>query len=98
MVKAAPMTDRFTTALPGLLEQSVEALLRANITTPEQLVGHFLVLRSANFDVRQHCYTFWYWMHTCGITPLQRAYIMDYVGDAANRVFPGTYDPSVFAE
>ena len=92
------MADALAAALPGLLPETGDALRRANVYTPQQLVGHFLALRSANFDVRQHCYYFWYWMHTCGIVPLQRALLMDYVGEMANRAFPGSYEPSVFAE
>lgn len=92
------MSHSMATLLPGLLDETVEALATKNILTPQQLVGQFLVLRTPDANARQHCYYFWYWMHLCGIRPLQRAYIMDYVGEKANAVFPGSYDPSVFAD
>lgn len=92
------MADDLLAALPDITPHTLDALQKANVHTPQQLLGHFLALRLPGADVRQHCYYFWYWMHTCGLPPLQRALLMDYVGELANRAFPGSYDPSVFAE
>lgn len=91
-------TSAWAEELPGIEEDTAALLHKANVFSPQQLVGQFLQLHTVDTNVRRHCYLFWWWMHTCGIRPLQRAYIMDYVGHKACTIFPGSYDPSVFAE
>jgi hypothetical protein len=68
-----------------------EKLSHEGITTPFQLLGKYLSLRTKDMSVQEHCDAFFNWIAEVGINH-QRHTIVRCIAEKANSMMPGLFN------
>ena len=84
----------------GIGEAAVRALKESGIETFVQLVGQFLIFKTSDSTMQEHCENFYNFLATLrdpktgniAITG-HRAGLVDAIGRRADKLAPGIYDP-----
>ena len=94
---AEALLPESVTSVPGVGPKTGEALARAGVQTPHQLMGRFLLLRSPGLSVRAHCDAFYCWLKEAGVVANRSTIIMA-VAEKANVWVPGIYNAEEVGE